>query len=483
MHLCIHLPSNSAACRSSSVARGLLLALCTVAPLCLPTAASAQLLSRPLMIRNARILSMSGQELPEGAIICRGDKIAAVGRGIDQPLFAKVIDAAGHTVTPGLIDVWTTLGMTSPARSPNVGLSARDAFDSYALEDLGEALQHGITALYVSSRGTSGIHGRGAVVRLTKNPRGGIGNVLREDAALEINLASSQKPLARIQTLQAIRTKFESAQTYRESLETYEEDLKEYEEKLKKKGEKKNGDKPEKDKASATVSGQKEEPEEKEKPSGKEDGDEAKKDAKKDKDELKKPKRPTRNPEAEVLLLALDRKIPVRIEAHRTADILNAIELTEEFHLDWILVGATEASLVAEQIPEETPVILSTVRNSDAPRAADGLRYRLDNGARLRGHGRRVYVGGGIPEGSATRFLLEQTLLDAAHDAGTQAPLSRITANAAKLLRVEDRLGAVRPGLLADLVIWTGHPLDPESRVSQVIVSGEVVYEAQQEGG
>ena len=59
-----------------------------------------------------------------------------------------------------------------------------------------------------------------------------LGNVLKSEAALCIDLGSSSKPVSRLKTLQAVKKAFEGAQQYRRSLEAYEEDVAEYAKKL-----------------------------------------------------------------------------------------------------------------------------------------------------------------------------------------------------------------------------------------------------------
>ncbi len=61
------------------------------------------------------------------------------------------------------------------------------------------------------------------------------------------------------------------------------------------------------------------------------------------------------------------------------------------------------------------------------------------------------------------------------------AALEGITCNSAKVLRYDQQAGSLRPGLDADLVAWTGFPLDPRSSVVKVWVRGKLVYDAKRE--
>src|SRR6185295_17032498 len=55
---------------------------------------------------HARILTMKGDEVIEnGTVVVDGNRIAAIGANVSVPSDAKVIDAAGKTIMPGIVDV------------------------------------------------------------------------------------------------------------------------------------------------------------------------------------------------------------------------------------------------------------------------------------------------------------------------------------------------------------------------------------------
>src|ERR1051325_7338888 len=70
-------------------------------------------------ITNAHIVPVTGPEIARGTIVIRNGLIAAVGANVTAPADARVIDGAGLTVYPGLIDANTTLGMPQPSPSPS----------------------------------------------------------------------------------------------------------------------------------------------------------------------------------------------------------------------------------------------------------------------------------------------------------------------------------------------------------------------------
>ena len=56
--------------------------------------------------------------------------------------------------------------------------------------------------------------------------------------------------------------------------------------------------------------------------------------------------------------------------------------------------------------------------------------------------------------------------------------LKSLTVNPSRMLKLDARLGAIERGRDADLVLFTGDPFSPSSRVKVVIVDGKIVYEA-----
>ncbi len=89
----------------------------------------------------------------------------------------------------------------------------------------------------------------------------------------------------------------------------------------------------------------------------------------------------------------------------------------------------------------------------------------------------RWLVGSGTAAPERTRFVMFNAQLASAGLAQAD-PLRRLTSEAARLLKIQQRVGRLRPGLLADLVVWSGDPLDPTTKVLRVFVGGQQVYSA-----
>lgn len=208
-------------------------------------------------------------------------------------------------------------------------------------------------------------------------------------------------------------------------------------------------------------------------------------------DELKKPSDPGTDRRANVILKAIDRAIPVRIRCQRSEDILNALELAIEFNIKVIIEGGAESYLVAAELAKaETPVVLGPSLSRDFFRNDDQQRRSADAPALLSRAGVKWYVGSGVKTdrpsnvvSSASRFVLMNAQLAAQHATGTKDPLRMVTADAADFLGVSDKCGRIKQGMPADVVVWTGNPLDPSSRVGMVYVGGELVYKAEDAAG
>lgn len=132
--------------------------------------------SGPVLLRNAIVLTGTGERLDGADVLMRDGRIVAVGQGLQAPADAATVDATGKWVTPGLIDVHSHLGVypspgvsahsdgneaTSPT-TPNVW-----AEHSVWPQDPGfaAALAGGITSLQVLPGSANLIGGRGVTLK------------------------------------------------------------------------------------------------------------------------------------------------------------------------------------------------------------------------------------------------------------------------------------------------------------------------------
>ncbi|MCH7870533.1 MAG: amidohydrolase family protein [Planctomycetes bacterium] len=446
--------------------------------LSLPTLAHAQM--RAVALKRGTILTGDGRTIREGTLLFQNGRISRIGKDFKTPFLTKGVSARGKFITPGLIDVWSTLALRTGGGSDDPQARAADGFDRYAADEIEAALAGGVTAVYLPARTRSGVGGLGAVVRL--RPGGGLSDIIVSDESAlcaTLGVDPSRGPLARVKAVIQFRKRWQTAKDYREALEDYEESVEEYEKELKKRGESAEKETPEKEKQRAlsddeSVDGQ---PRRRRRGGGPPSSKADKADGKKD--EVKKPKAPPRDRKSELLLRVIDGELPLRVEVHRPEDILNLLAVSREFNLRLIIEGGSGAYLLAEKLAEaDVPVILgspsSSMRFDGGPR-----RYAtLDAAARLSEAGVTVYQGSG--PNADTRNLLLLAAQRVAQGLDRDAALRLITLDAAKLLGLDGEMGRLARGMSADFVVWSDHPFNPAARVEQVYIAGVEVYHAEE---
>jgi imidazolonepropionase-like amidohydrolase len=181
------------------------------------------LLASVLVLAGATVWNGESAPLENATIVIRGDRIAAVGRGIPVPRGAQVIELRGAIVTPGLIDVASRLGLveistgepgavegTAGAGAPELRASLRAA-DTYNPRSLAieVARQDGLTAALAIPTGGV-ISGQSAWVELR-----GSGRVLDASAALHISVEEGNTAGTRSRAFLLLREAFEDTRLYR----------------------------------------------------------------------------------------------------------------------------------------------------------------------------------------------------------------------------------------------------------------------------
>jgi imidazolonepropionase-like amidohydrolase len=153
--------------------------------------------------------------------------------------------------------------------------------------------------------------------------------------------------------------------------------------------------------------------------------------------------------------------------AHRASDILQVLRFADDHDLDIVIQGAREAWMVREELAEAgVPVAINALDN--LPRNFDSLGARLDNAALLAAAGVPVmFSDGGTPNARKTRQLAGVAV---AYGMPFDAALAGLTTVPAKAFGGESR--SLERGAVADLVIWSGDPLEVTSWAEQVVMGG-----------
>jgi imidazolonepropionase-like amidohydrolase len=177
----------------------------------------------------------------------------------------------------------------------------------------------------------------------------------------------------------------------------------------------------------------------------------------------------------EALALVLAGELPWDVHAHRRDDIVTAMRISEEFGLRLVLNHGTEAGPLGAIIAERgIPVIVGPIVGA---RLKPELSQRSwATAAELQKAGVQIAIMTDHPE-TPVRSLAYQTAIAVGDGLDATAALRAITTSAAAILGLDERIGALAPGMDGDVAIWSGDPLDARSRVSFVVIDGVPVFE------
>ncbi len=428
-----------------------LLAL-TLAPLSLNPNVDAQRSAiDTYAITNARIVTVSGPVIERGTVVIRNGLIAAAGANVNAPPDARVIDGAGLTVYPGLIDSYTNLALPEAAPSPSPGggpgaffapppprpaggpnstqpvglqpeVMVEDVIRSGGNE-IESARNVGVTTALTSPR--TGIWmGQSALINLSgETPQQ---MIVRSPVAMHVGFTPLRGtyPGSLLGVFATLRQMMLDAQRYRDSMQIYERN-----------------------------------------PRG------------------------TRRPDTDRSLAALvpviEGRMPVVMLANSEREINRALDLAAEFKLRLIVAGGREADRVADRLAKQNvPVLLSlnlprrtTVAMPEAdPEPLRVLRERVEAqqtaGKLVKAGVRFAFQSGSLTDMSDlfvnARRVIENGLQSA--DA-----VRAFTIWPAQILGVENQLGSVEAGKIANLTVTRGDLFDRNSRVAHVFIDGRPV--------
>ena len=139
-----------------------------------------------VLIKGGRVIPMKGEELRDASILIVGGRIAKIGRDLEVPAGAVVIEASGRTIIPGLIDAGSTLGTEGAANEDGSEVTPEvrilDMVDP-ASRELARARQCGITTIFVAPGNRNVIGGIASVIKTQGASRKAL--TIVEEAALK----------------------------------------------------------------------------------------------------------------------------------------------------------------------------------------------------------------------------------------------------------------------------------------------------------
>ena len=383
-----------------------------------------------VLIKNATILTITHGTIQNGSIYIKDGKIAAVGRTVDAPPTAKVIDATGKFVMPGIIDSHSHLALdndVNEATSPIVPhMRMEDAFH-YTDKAVYRALAGGVTTSLLLHGSANMIGGQALVMK----HKYGLGReqMLFPGAPPSIKFASGenpkrvygsrqQMPSTRMGNFAVQRQALEDAREYMQQWSAYEA------------------------KAKA--------------------GD---KDAKMPKRDLK----------LEALADILRGKFLVQIHCYRADEFLTEMAMAREFgYKVRAFHHALELYKVADKVAAEG-VGMATFADwwGFKHEAFDAIPWNAVMSMRK---GVRVAIKSDSDD-FARRLNQEAAKAMRYGGATEDEALRMITLNAAWVVGVDDRVGSLDVGKDADIAIWNHHPLSNYALVDQVLIDGEVFFD------
>jgi imidazolonepropionase-like amidohydrolase len=416
----------------------------------------------PYAIRGAKIVPVAGAEIASGNIVLRNGLIEAVGASAAIPNDAVVVDGAGLTVYPGLIDMGNSAaieGTAAPAADQGGGRGGPPAAPGQSRESVERAKRlsilrphyqaaenvriegpeltrlaaAGITSVLATPSGNI-FRGQSALVNVVApadDPQiGSLADIRRTMTVIEapvalhvnFNPGGGPYPASLMGAISFVRQSFMDAVWQRQALKHYE-------------------------KNPATP-------------------------------------RPAWDPALDGLLPAADRQIPVAFQADEAREIARVLRLAKELNIRPIVTGARKADEMAAELKStNTPVIYSlnypTRPRTLAPGADEplsALRARANApkvpGALAKSGVAFAFETGGLAQPrdfvrNAARAVTEGLPADAA--------LRALTLDAAKIAGAADRVGSLEKGKIANVIVTSGDLFAEATRIRYVFVDGRMV--------
>lgn len=372
-----------------------------------------------IAIEGGTVHTMTGTPIEGGTVLIRDGEIVAVGQNVDVPAGATRIDARGKIVTPGLFESQTHLGL--------VEVGAVAGTRDYAMQN-----EDRVAAAFNVA---DGLNPRSIVIPVTRiggvttaitTPAGGLiagQGVLIDLVGLDPDAMIAESPIAMFATLglgaeeagggaragatMRLREILEDARVYAERREAFNRGAtREF--------------------AASRL-------------------------------------------DLEALQPVLAGEIPLVIEAHRASDIRAALDIADEYDLDLIISGGTEAWMVADELASaQVPVIVKVLQNLPANFERLGARY--DNAALLREAGVPVAIT--TSDTHNARNITQEAGNAVAYGLPYEEALRAITLYPARIWDVADEYGSLEPGKIANVVVWDGDPLELMTPVEHVFIKG-----------
>lgn len=377
-----------------------------------------------IAIKNATIVPVVGQNIPSGTLLIKNGLIEAVGKDIDIPPGAKIIDAKGFYAFPGMIDSTCTLGLEeigSVSATIDVRETGRINPQVFSIEAIRPDSVHipisrsnGITsALVVPSGGL--IAGKSSLIRLVGFTPDEL--LIKSPVALHIEFPSGRGSRRRSTSstqeqasrqIKELKDLFHDARYYQKRKEAAKKDsrlaLPEFDEIL------------------------------------------------------------------ENLLPVVNGELPVMISVHAEQDILDTIKFVKDENIEAIFYGVTYGWKIPEEIKESgIPVVFASLYGMPA-KWEDGYDAIYRNPAVLSKAG--VKIAFSSQSASLAKDLPYHAAKAAAFGLDKQEALRAVTIYPAEIFGMGEKLGSLEKGKVANIVLADGDILELGTNIIHVFIDG-----------
>ncbi len=384
-------------------------------------------------IRGGTVHTLAGDEIVGGTVLMQGGLITAAGASVSVPAGARVFDATGLHVYPGMFDAVTRLGLTE------IGQVAV----TQDMRELGEFNPHLLAATaihpaseYIPVTRANGVTHAVAAPTGQSGGIGGQGSLIHLDGwtVEEMLIEPSIGMILNWPNIGGGRRGFGGRggggrRPFREMKERYDEQIEEMESWLE----------AARQYANAVESGS----------------------------------QVSRDLKLEALGRVVNRELPFLVMANSERSINDAIDFAARNEVRIIIAGGGEGWKVRERLASENiPVILG--KTAAMPSGEDdGYDQAYANPGLLYEAGVKFAIA--TFDAAGSRTLPYEAGMAVGYGLPWEEALKAVTTNPAEILGVSDRLGTIEVGKIANLIVTTGDPLDIQTDVRYLFVNGEMV--------
>ena len=389
------------------------------------------------VIRNARIVTVSGATIENGSLVIQNGKITAVGANVSAPAGAETIEGRGLSVYPGMIDAGTNLGLAEIPLGVNGSVDVAETGEmnanTKAISGINPHSSHvnvtrvnGITS--VLSYPTGGVvTGQAAVVNLWGStqaemaivPTYGLVINFPRLTTVSFNFNAGRQTIEfsdavrqRDQRIESIKKMFRDAESFGRVRDAYAKD--------------------------------------------------------------KTLPYATNDIRLEAMIPYVRGEKPVIFIAERERDIRAAVRFADEMKIKAVIMGGQDAWKAADLLKQKNvPVIFTNIYQLPV-QDDDAYDYLFSAPSKMQQAGVKFCISTGN-DGAEVRDLPYHAGLAAAYGLSPEEALKSVTLYPAQILGVADKIGSLETGKVANVVIADGDLLEPRTNIKYLFINGRMI--------